>query len=283
VPTDRRRLSSARSLLPLRSTGLGCSYFAPGDTNPRSGPSREVSVLQHIPCTDSRSAAPRSRGRSTSRSRSCSTCCSRRGPLMCGDRVRARRRIPRGRRSRRQLHARSARPINDDVGCRLRRADRWRHRDHQLVGLSLGCCPQPQSRESPAPRGEYERHLLSLRDLQGDSARAHPGLFGRIGARRSWTSKDGWRSFFGRCCSSASTSTSSNPYVGRSGARPSRWRAASVDRPERTRLVTHVCLGCAPTAPVALEPRRRARADRPPARTALGPADRRTAPARHRS
>jgi hypothetical protein len=36
--------------------------------------------------------------------------------------------------------------------------------------------------------------------------------------------------------------------------------------------------GCAPTAPVALEPRRRARADRPPARTVLGPADRRTAP-----
>lgn len=27
-----------RSRLPLQSTGLGCSYFAPGDTNPRSGP-----------------------------------------------------------------------------------------------------------------------------------------------------------------------------------------------------------------------------------------------------
>jgi precorrin isomerase len=42
-------------------------------------------------------------------------------------------------------------------------------------------------------------------------------------------------------------------------------RAASADRPERTRLV-----GRAPTAPIPLEPRRRARPDRPHGSDATG-------------
>lgn len=159
------------------------------------------------------------------------------------------------------------------AGVPFLRGDGERYADHPRgIGVQL-------RNAAPAAKSRAQR--------AGSSTIGPPGSNGGLGKNGIGISAKRSRSVNRRAQARPSPPGGRRPMAGCSGA----WSQAVGD-PQALRLGPGRCpsgrgwsrtcvWGRAPTAPVPLEPRRRARPDRPPARTAVGPADRRTAPARH--